>query len=249
MVLIVGNWKMNTTVNSAIMLANAVKFQIEDQFRHEVVVCPPYVSLHSVSETLRGSNIAVGAQNMHSETNGAVTGEISAEMLSQICQYVIVGHSERRTYFSESDLFINLKLLAALSADITPILCVGENLEDRDSGLAHDMVSSQLEANLNGMDLDSKIVIAYEPVWAIGTGQSASPEIAQDMMFHIREILADLVGNRSEAIPLLYGGSVNEDNIGVYVSQADIDGALVGATSLNADAFCRLVANASRTER
>lgn len=248
--LIVGNWKMNTTVTSAIMLANAVKVQIEGQFGPEVVVCPPYVSLYSVSETLRGSRISVGAQNMHSETNnGAFTGEISAEMLAQICQYVIVGHSERRTYFSETDLFINLKLLAALSADITPILCVGEKREDRDSGRAHDIVSSQLDANLNGMDLDSKIVVAYEPVWAIGTGQSASPEIAQDMMFHIREILADLLGNRSEAIPLLYGGSVNEDNIGVYVSQADIDGALVGGASLNAGAFCRLIANASRTER
>jgi triosephosphate isomerase len=187
---------------------------------------------------------------MHSETNnGAFTGEISAEMLAQICQYVIVGHSERRTYFSETDLFINLKLLAALSAGITPILCVGEKREDRDSGRAHDIVSSQLDANLNGMDLNSKIVVAYEPVWAIGTGQSASPEIAQDMMFHIREILADLFGNRSETIPLLYGGSVNEDNIGVYVSQADIDGALVGGASLNAGAFCRLIANASRTER
>ena len=234
---------MNTTVTSAIMLANAVKVQIEGQFGPEVVVCPPYVSLYSVSETLRGSRISVGAQNMHSETNNrAFTGEISAEMLSQICQYVIVGHSERRTYFSETDLFINLKLLAALSADITPILCVGEKREDRDSGRAHDIVSSQLDENLKGMDLDSKIVVAYEPVWAIGTGETATTDDVAEAHGILRRRLTEVRSDGfAQGVAILYGGSVKPGNAADLLAVADVDGVLVGGASLNPESFARIV--------
>lgn len=247
--MIVGNWKMNTTVASSAELAKAVRDGISIENGPDVVVCPPFVSLVPVSEALRGSRIDVGAQNMHPETNGAYTGEISPEMLSQICRFVIVGHSERRTYFSETDEFVNAKVLAAQAVGITPILCVGENLAERQDGRANDVVASQLDANLNGMMQDSDVVIAYEPVWAIGTGQSASPEIAQEMMSFLREALSVIIGDRFKEIPLLYGGSVNPSNVRSYMAQQDIDGALVGGASLDADTFCLLVAQVDRSER
>ncbi len=247
--MIVGNWKMNTTVESAVELASAVKRGVSEDIASDVVICPPYVSLVSVSEAVRGSRIAVGAQNMHSETNGAFTGEISAEMLAQICRFVILGHSERRTYLSESDEFVNAKVLAAKVAGITPILCVGESLADRQSGRAVDVVTSQLDANLNGIDRNANIAVAYEPVWAIGTGESASPDVAQEMMARLRLALADLLGDRATDIPLLYGGSVNLSNIASYMAEKDIDGALVGSASLDADTFCQLIALTSSSGR
>ena len=169
-------------------------------------------------------------------------------MLSQICRFVILGHSERRTYFAETDEFVNAKVLAAQSVGITPIICVGENLADRQAGRAVDVVTSQLEASLNGIKQDSDIIVAYEPVWAIGTGQSASPEVAQEIMFQLRQALSTIVRDRSNEIPLLYGGSVNPSNIASYMAQQDIDGALVGGASLDADTFCLLVAQVDRSE-
>ena len=247
--LVIGNWKMNTTVASSVELATAIRGGISGESGPDVVVCPPFVSLVSVSQALQGSRISVGAQNMHSDTNGAFTGEISPEMLSQICRFVILGHSERRTHFSETDEFVNAKVLAALNAGITPILCVGENLAERQSGRARDVVASQLDANLNGIEQHSDIIVAYEPVWAIGTGQSASPEIAQEIMSHLRDALSAIVGDRFGDIPLLYGGSVNPSNIESFMAQQDIDGALVGGASLDADTFCQLVAQVSRSGR
>ena len=245
--MLVGNWKMNTTASSSVGLATAIRNGISGESVPEIVVCPPFISLMAVAEVLQGSKIAVGAQNMHSDTNGAYTGEISAEMLSQMCRFVILGHSERRTHFSESDKFVNAKVLAALSAGITPILCVGESLAEREAGRAFDIISSQLEANLNGIDKNESIVVAYEPVWAIGTGQSASPQIAQDMMSYLREKLSGIVGDRSSDISLLYVGSVNPTNVESYIAQMDIDGALVGGASLDADTFCQLAGQVSRS--
>ena len=246
--MVVGNWKMNTTVSSSVELARGIRNGISGENGPQVVVCPPFVSLVPVSEALRGSRIGVGAQNMHSETKGAYTGEISPEMLSQICRFVILGHSERRTYFAETDEFVNAKVLAAQSVGITPIICVGENLADRQAGRAGDVVTSQLEASLNGIKQDSDIIVAYEPVWAIGTGESASPEVAQEIMFQLRQALSTIVRDRSNEIPLLYGGSVNPSNIASYMAQQDIDGALVGGASLDADTFCLLVAQVDRSE-
>ena len=207
--LIVGNWKMNTTVAEAEALAASIADGLPHHEGVEVVVCPPFVSLVAVREVLEGSNISIGSQNLYQEDNGAYTGEVSADMLTDICRYAIVGHSERRSLFGETDAAVNLKVKAALGAGITPIMCVGENLEERESGGADSLVGSQVRSGLEGVDLSAGIVVAYEPVWAIGTGRSASPEIAQAMMAHIRGTLATIGGKEAaREVPLLYGGSV-----------------------------------------
>ena len=245
--MIVGNWKMNTTVAEAVELAAGIADGLPDDAGPKVVVCPPFVSLATVQATLKDSDISIGAQSIYHEGNGAYTGEISADMLIDICQYVVIGHSERRNLFGETDAAVNLKVKAALGAGITPIMCVGENLEERNAGRAEAVVKSQVRAGLDGVDIDgvkfgAGIVVAYEPVWAIGTGQSASPEIAQTMMAHIRRTLAEMGGEKSAAsVPLLYGGSVNAGNIGGYMSQPDINGALVGGASLDASSFVEIV--------
>ena len=188
--LIVGNWKMNTTIAEAVKLAEGIKNRLSVDEGAEVVVCPPSISLLAVQKTLRDNNISIGAQNLYHESDGAYTGEISAQMLVDICKYVIAGHSERRSIFRETDAVVNLKVKAALDAGITPIMCIGENLEERDAGRAESVVGTQVRAGLEGVDISADVVVAYEPVWAIGTGQSASPETAQAMMAHIRESLA-----------------------------------------------------------
>lgn len=242
--MIVGNWKMNTTVAEGVELATDIAQGLD--LAHgtgvEVVVCPPFVSLASVQSALKNSNISVGAQNIYHENSGAYTGEVSADMLIDICQYAIAGHSERRSIFGETDAAVNLKVKAALRAGLTPIMCVGENLEEREGGNAESIVEAQVRAGLDGVDLSEGVVVAYEPVWAIGTGQSASPEIAQAMMAHIRGTLAAIGGDDvASSAPLLYGGSVNAGNIGGYIEQADINGALVGGASLDADSFIAIV--------
>lgn len=239
---IVGNWKMNTTVAEAMDLANGTKGGLSPSAGVKVIVCPPFVSLTAVQSVLKDSNISVGAQNLHHEVSGAYTGEISANMLIDICQYVIVGHSERRSLFVETDSVVSMKVKAALGSGIMPIMCVGENFEEREAGRAESVVGTQLRAGLEGVDLGVGIVVAYEPVWAIGTGQSASPEIAQTMMAHIRDTLVDIAGEDAAAsVPLLYGGSVNAGNIGGFMSQPDINGALVGGASLDAESFVEIV--------
>ena len=241
MAMIVGNWKMNTTLDEGRDLVSAIKDGLAHITGAQVVLCPPYISLIIAGEALTYSDILIGAQNLHHEPNGAYTGEVSAVMIAEICQYVIVGHSERRTLFGETDAVVNLKVKAALNAGITPIFCVGESLDERESGNANGVVAAQVRDGLAGVDI-AGVVVAYEPVWAIGTGRSASPEIAQTMMAHIRATLVEIGGADAAAnTPLLYGGSVNADNIAGYVTQADIDGALVGGASLDADAFVEIV--------
>ena len=240
--IIVGNWKMNTTVAEAIKLASEITSALPQQTGTEVVVCPPFVSLLAVHDVLKNNNMLIGAQDVYYESNGAYTGEVSANMLKDICQYVILGHSERRAIFGETDAVVNLKVKAAVGAGMTPIMCVGENLEERETGRAESVVESQVRSGLQGVDIGAGLVVAYEPVWAIGTGQSASPEIAQAMMAHIRKTLAAIGGERAaDRVPLLYGGSVNAGNIGGYISQLDINGALVGGASLDADSFVEIV--------
>ena len=240
--MIVGNWKMNTTVAEGVELATGIADGWAGGAGVEVVLCPPFVSLSSVQLTLKDIDIFIGAQNLHHEPDGAYTGEISADMLIGICRYAIIGHSERRSIFGETDDVVNLKVKAALDAGITPIMCVGENLEEREAGRAESVVAAQVSAGLDGVDLGAGIVVAYEPVWAIGTGQSASPEVAQAMMAHIRATLAAIGGDdAAEDVPLLYGGSVNAGNIGGYISQPDINGALVGGASLDAKSFVDIV--------
>ena len=240
--MIVGNWKMNTTVAEGEVLAVGILSSLADGTGVEVVLCPPFVSLVSVKAALKDSDILVGAQNLYHEMRGAYTGEISAAMLAEICRYAMVGHSERRSIFGETDEAVNLKVKAALGVGMTPILCIGESLDERNGGDAESVVESQVIAGLEGVEVGSGVVVAYEPVWAIGTGQSASPEIAQAMMAHIRETLADIGGEDAAAeVPLLYGGSVNAGNIGGYLSQPDINGALVGGASLDAGSFVEIV--------
>ncbi|MYC06270.1 MAG: triose-phosphate isomerase [Chloroflexi bacterium] len=244
--MVVGNWKMNTTLVEAEALAAGIAERIDDGYSPydagvEVVVCPPFISLSAVQAALRNSNISIGAQNVYHAASGAYTGEVSAGMLIDICKYAIVGHSERRSLFGETDEAVNLKAKAALDAGITPILCVGESLEERESGNAKSVVERQVRAGLDGVDLGG-VVVAYEPVWAIGMGQSASPEIAQSMMAHIRQTLAALGGtDAADTVPLLYGGSVNAGNIAGYIAQPDVSGALVGGASLDAESFTDIV--------
>lgn len=240
--MIIGNWKMNTTVAEAEELAAGIANGLSYHADVEVVICPPFVSLMAVRNALKNSNISIGAQNLYHRENGAYTGEVSADMLIDICQYSIVGHSERRSLFAETDATVNLKVKAAVNAGIRPIMCIGESLEERNDGRAESVIESQVCAGLADVDLGTGVVVAYEPVWAIGTGQSASPEIAQAMMAHIRRTLAALGGDDvASEIPLLYGGSVNAGNIGGYISQPDINGALVGGASLDAESFLDIV--------
>ena len=253
---VAGNWKMNTTVSEATALASAIRACLRVTDGALALVCPPFPSLAAVAGALEGSGIGVGAQNVHSDSSGAFTGEVSAKMLSGICTHVIVGHSERRSLFGETDEFINHKARAVFGAGMTPILCVGERLEDREAGRAEQVVESQLKKGLAGLEsaLRSPLgnnmgsaIVAYEPVWAIGTGRAATPETAQEVMAHIRGVLADIIGARAGSkVPLLYGGSVTPSNIEGFIAQQDINGALVGGASLDAEPFCQIVELASR---
>ncbi len=252
--LIVGNWKMNTTLTEAVTLASTIAESLRAQPSEatgssgvEAVLCPPFISLAAVRDAISDSGIALGAQNLFHEPSGAFTGEVSAAMLAGICQYAIVGHSERRTLFCETDAMLNLKLKASLAAGIMPILCLGESIDEREAGSANRVVEAQLRAALAGVPTVERVIIAYEPVWAIGTGKSATAEVAQDMMAHIRRSLAALYeADEAAQTPLLYGGSVNADNIAGYLSQPDIDGALVGGASLDAKAFSAIVRTAAQ---
>ncbi len=246
---IAGNWKMNTTLSQAVALVSAMKEPLEEIKGVEKVACPPFISLAAVKAILEGSSLHLGAQNMHFEDKGAYTGEVSATMLAELCQYVILGHSERRHYFGEGDERINKKVLAALRVGLRPILCVGERLEERQAGHTSRVIIRQLRGALEGVKNPDYLVVAYEPVWAIGTGQAASGEQANSTITVIRQELAGLYGYRlSEAIPILYGGSVTAANIAEFVSQAEIDGALVGGASLQAEEFVAIVAKTAEVK-
>ena len=236
-----GNWKMNTTVHQAGFLAAAIRNSLEEITGVEVVLCPPFISLAEVASVVKGSSVRVGAQNMHHEDKGAFTGEISPIMLQGLCRYVILGHSERRRDFGETDDLVSRKANMALSYNLRPIICVGEGLEERKEGRAEEVVSRSLAGSLAGIESPNRIVVAYEPIWAIGTGEAATGGQAQEMCGLIRRQLADLFGEgTAERIPVLYGGSVSPDNIEEFVSQQDIDGALVGGASMSSDQFVEI---------
>ena len=239
--LIAGNWKMNKTSADAATLVGDLVSAIGKQNDVDVVVCPPFTSLESAGKVLEGSTVKLGAQNMHPEASGAFTGEISAPMLRALfATYVILGHSERRSYFAETDAFINKKVHAALKNQLRPILCVGETLAERESGSTLKVVQTQTELGLEGVSKEqaASLVIAYEPVWAIGTGKVATPEQAQEVHALIRGLLAKLSSPEvAGRVRIQYGGSVKPDNAADLARQPDIDGALVGGASLKADDF------------
>lgn len=243
--LIAGNWKMYKTAEEAGDFARQLKTMLTDQPGVEVAVCPPFTALPAVALELAGSRIALGAQNMHWAEEGAYTGEISPKMLKEAgCQYVILGHSERRQYFQETDQGINQKLKAALKWGLTPIVCVGEKLAEREAGNTIPVVGAQLEGSLAGLEAGdlARIAIAYEPVWAIGTGRTAQPEDAQEVNGFIRRVLAARGGAAAAgAIRILYGGSVKPENIASLMAQPDVDGALVGGASLHPGVFAAIV--------
>lgn len=242
--LIAGNWKMNLDRASAVALAEGVVAS-NQQDHSDVLVCPTTVYLDAVGQVVSDSDVALGGQDVYFESNGAFTGETSTEMLKDIgCQFVILGHSERRNVIGESDALINQKVKAALASGLTPILCVGELLEQREAGQTMDVVTAQIEGSLEGVSADEmlKIVIAYEPVWAIGTGKTATPEQAQEVHADLRNLLAQRYNPEvSQQVRVLYGGSVKPGNAADLLSQADIDGALVGGASLDAANFQAII--------
>ena len=243
---IAGNWKMYKTVGEAVDTVLALKPLVANANHCEVVVAPVFISLKIVSDRLEGSNIRVAAQNCSTEVEeGAHTGEIAASMVRDAgAHYVIVGHSERRQLYFENDSMINKKIQAGLGADLSVIFCVGESLEQREQGIAERVVSGQLSGGLSGLTASNldRIIVAYEPVWAIGTGRTATPEQAQEMHAFIRRVFADRYSAQAAAdIRVLYGGSVKPDNIAGLMAQEDIDGALVGGASLKAESFAQIV--------
>ena len=247
--LIAGNWKMNKTSGDAAALVADIVAAVGRQADVDVVVCPPFTSLESVGKALDGSNVKLGAQNMHFEAGGAFTGEVSAGMLRALfATHVILGHSERRAYFGETDAFINKKVLAALKNQLKPILCVGETLAEREAGSTLKVVQTQLEAGLEGVGnpLAPSVVIAYEPVWAIGTGKVATTEQAQEVHAFIRGLLVKLFGDViAQKVRILYGGSMKPSNAPDLLAQKDIDGGLIGGASLEARSFVELVTAAA----
>ncbi len=248
--LIAANWKMNTTVAEAAALVKAMLPQIDSVSEVEKLLCPPFISISTVAELARGTSVKVGAQNMHHEARGAFTGEISPTMLQGYCEYVILGHSERRIHFSEKDFGINLKVQAALKNKLKPILCVGEDMDQREGGEAGAVISHQLETDFRSVMFEPGIVIAYEPVWSIGTGAPAQPEEAEEIATLIRRWLdSRFTGFPVEQVRILYGGSVGAHNVKSFVELPNIDGVLVGSASLRADEFSNLVKNSAEAAK
>jgi len=239
---IAGNWKMNTTVTEAEKLVFEMLDKLDRIKGVEKVLCPPFVSLVAINMMLQSSSIKLGAQNMYFETKGAYTGEISPVMLSELCEFVILGHSERRGYFGETDEIVNKKVKTALANELKPILCVGERLAENEAGKTEEVINRQVTAALNGIEPVRDLVIAYEPVWAIGTGKAASSAQAAATIQSIRDVVAKL-WNKSIAqdLRILYGGSVTSANIAEFISHPEIDGALVGGASLKAEEFVSIV--------
>ena len=243
---IAGNWKMNMDLNGSIELISGLKNSLKDiDINCNVIVCPPYTSLETAKELIKESKIQLGAQNMYYEENGAYTGEISASMLKSVgCEYVILGHSERRTIFNEPDSLINKKVIKALSSGLKPILCIGETLEERESNVTFEVVKKQVVEGLKDIDYENikKVIIAYEPVWAIGTGKNATPEQAEEVHVYIRYLIKELYAAEiSENIIIQYGGSVKPENAKELLHQPNIDGALVGGACLKADSFVKII--------
>ncbi len=248
--LVIGNWKMHGTLVEARALASAIRDGLKRPRGVQVVVCPPFTALALVSEVLSGSPIQLGAQTCHHEPAGAHTGEVSIPMLAEIgCRWTLVGHSERRKEIGESDELINLKLRALLTQGLTPVLCVGETAEERRQGLTFTTVEGQLRAGLAGLGGDqiAKTVLAYEPIWAIGTGLNASPGQAAEVQGYLRGLLSELASKEvAQTVRILYGGSVKAENAEVLLAEPEVDGALVGGASLNAQSFIGIVRKAAR---
>jgi len=250
--IIAGNWKMNTTVSEAVKLVSEMRPELDKIDNIDKVICPPFVSLVPVSEVVKGSSIKLGAQNLYFEEKGAYTGEISPLMLADLCEFVIIGHSERRYYFGETGEFVSKKILAALQAGLKPILCIGERLDDYEAGRTKKVVTEQLRTSLAGIARPDGLAVAYEPVWAIGTGRAATGRQANETIGLIRRGIAKLYSNEiAQHLRILYGGSVTADNIAEFIGQPEIDGALVGGASLKATEFLSIVKQTSeiRQER
>jgi triosephosphate isomerase len=232
------NWKCHTRLDSALALAKGLRDSIDGLDGVEKVLCPPFVYLPAVAEALRGSTLTVGAQDVHWQDDVAATGEVGPAMVAELAAYVIIGHSERRHEFAETDEMVARKVKAALAAGLRPIMCVGETLDAREAGRTEEVLVGQTREGLEGADIPDGFVIAYEPVWAIGTGRAATPEIAEQAVDVIRQQVAGLVGaHKAETVRVLYGGSVKPDNVAEFAARPGIDGALVGGASLDVEAF------------
>ena len=241
--IIAGNWKMHKTIAEALEFVSDIKDRVNNE-KVEAVICAPFTLLKDLKEATKGTSIKIGAQNMHFEEKGAFTGEISPLMLKELdMDYVIIGHSERRQYFNETNETVNKKVLKALEIGIDPILCVGETLEEREAGNTKDVCKVQVEKALENVSKEdiAKVVIAYEPIWAIGTGKTATSEDANDVIAYIRQVVANLYKDLANEVRIQYGGSVKPSNVGEIMNQSDIDGALVGGASLEANDYIQLV--------
>lgn len=244
--IVAGNWKMNNDLNSSINLISEIKKELMNRnLDVKVIICPPLTSLETASTLLKNSPLLLGAQNMYYEESGAFTGEVSASMLKSVgCEYVIIGHSERRTIFKETNLLINKKIKAAVKHNLKPIFCLGETLDEREKNVTFNVVETQIKEGLEGLsesDLQN-LIIAYEPVWAIGTGKNATPEQAQEVHKFIRGLISKLFSNTfAQNLIIQYGGSVKPENSLDLMSQPDIDGALVGGACLNAGSFVKII--------
>ena len=242
---IAGNWKMYKTNSEALQLANQIKIKTTDIKKTKMVICPPATALSVVNEVIKDSSVALGAQNLYWEKEGAFTGELSPGMIKSTgATYAIIGHSERRQYFGETDETVNKKIKASLENGLNPIVCVGESLEEREANITSKIVSRQISGALDGLDAAeaAKLIIAYEPIWAIGTGKTATPEQAQEVHKIIRDLIRSLYNDQvADGMVIQYGGSVKPENAQILLSQPDVDGALVGGACLKADSFSEII--------
>jgi len=243
--IIAGNWKMHKDVNEAIQFADGLKRNYSNKNKAGVLICAPSTHLFAINHILKDTEVAIGSQNMHQEEKGAYTGEISADMIKSVgCEYVLIGHSERREYFNESNELLNKKIKLALAKGLSPVYCVGEKLEHRENDQTFNIIEAQVKEGLNGLSKEEikSLVLAYEPVWAIGTGKTATPEQANEVHSFIRSLLQSLTdAETAGSISILYGGSVKPDNVTELMKKLDIDGALVGGASLEVDSFLKLI--------
>ena len=244
--MIAGNWKMNTTVTEAVELVDAMCPEIDKLTGVDKLICPPFISLLVVREIIGDSSLRLGAQNLYFEGNGAFTGEISPLMLVGVCEFVIIGHSERRQYFADTGETVSKKIQAATAVGLKPILCVGEKLKENESGRTEEVLTEQLQSSLAGVERSEDLIVAYEPVWAIGTGKAATAEQANQTMGFVRQNIARLYDDElADQMRILYGGSMNPDNVAELIRQPEIDGGLIGGASLKAEQFVSMVRQVS----
>jgi triosephosphate isomerase len=239
--IVAGNWKMNPQHDGAIDLARGIRERSDKVAGVQKIVCPPFLYLYAVRDVLAGSTIAVGAQNAYWEEKGAFTGEVSVAQVAEAATHVIIGHSERRQFFGETDETVNKRLRAALAHGLKPIMCVGESLTERQEGKTGDVLVRQTRGGLAGIEIDHEFIVAYEPVWAIGTGLAADGAMAEEAIGLIRDTVREVAGDAADGVRILYGGSVTPENVAEFMEQPDIDGGLVGGASLKADSFAGII--------